>query len=135
MLALLVLTVLAPVIVLLVWVQRSQERTYNDHRVYLYGLIASMTDQAKVRESRIRELEDALYAKHAAVLELPNLNREPPAPDVAPLPAEVQAFVDGFAEPEARDEFTEEARRLMATTTLTPRGVVATLTGSGATNA
>jgi hypothetical protein len=66
-------------------------------------------------EQRIRELEDALYAKHAAVLELPNINREIAAPAEEPLPTVVQRFIDGFEDPESREEYEAEARRLLRT--------------------
>jgi hypothetical protein len=35
-------------------------------------------------------------------------------PGETPLSASVQQFIEGFAEPEVRNEFTEEARRLAA---------------------
>ena len=48
----LIVLVLMPAVALVVWNQRTQERIFTEHREHLY-----------------RELADALYAKHAAVLE------------------------------------------------------------------
>jgi hypothetical protein len=115
---------------LLVWNQRQQERISTGHREHLYRELAKAHERTDLRDARIRELEDALYAKHAAVLELPNLNREPPAPVEQPLPASVQQFIDGFTEPEVRDEFAEEARHLMVRSpNLSSTDIIARLAG------
>ena len=66
-----------------------------------------------LREARIRELEAARAANHAAGLELPNINREPPAPAERPLPTDVVRFLDGFADPDARAEYAAEARLML----------------------
>ena len=42
------------------------------------------------------------------------MNREPPPPAEPELPDAVQRFLDGFTEPEVRDEFAAEARAMIA---------------------
>lgn len=125
---------LAVALALMVWNQRQMATLFDTLTGQLFGASIRADERLRERDARVRELEDALYQKHAAVLELPNINRDAPAPATdAPLPASVQQFIDGFTDPEARVEFTDDARRILATNPgITSAELIAHLAGDSA---